>query len=98
MDGKEPTEIVCQLDGQPHAPDQIVPAAILRPGIIDTIRKRHPDFSLDGYICIDDLNNVRAEYVQDALEAEKGELTQLETDVVRSMKKRQLMSKNVNAE
>jgi hypothetical protein len=33
----------------------------------------------------------RAGYVQDSLEDEKGELSKLEADVVRSMKKRQLM-------
>jgi uncharacterized membrane protein len=99
-DDNKLTDLVCQcqIDGQHYHSDQVVPAALLRPGIIDTIRKRHPEFTLDGYICINDLNNFRAEYVQDALEAEKGELTQLETDVIRSMKKRHLMSKNINAE
>jgi uncharacterized membrane protein len=96
--GEGPDGVLCQVDGQEHPRDDLIPAAILRPGIVATIRKRHPDFSLDGYICLNDLNSVRAEYVQDALEAERGDLTKLEKDVVRSMKRRELMARNVNAE
>src|SRR5437868_5288948 len=100
MNGKEtkPETNVCQIDKQSHRLDQLIPGAFVRPAIVDTIRKTYPDWSPEGYICEGDLDRFRAQYVQDAIQAEKGELTQLEADVIHSLKKRQLLAKNVNAE
>jgi uncharacterized membrane protein len=66
--------------------------------IVGTIRKTHPDWSPSGFICISDLNQFRAKYVKDVLETEKGELSTLEEQVVRSLKENELLSKNINIE
>src|SRR5438874_10687579 len=98
MDTTEQQMAVCQVCGKQKRPGELVPAALVRPAIVDLIRKKHPDWLSDGFICQDDLDIARAEYVQNSLEDEKGDLTKLEADVIRTMKKRQLLAKNINAE
>ena len=47
-------------------------------------------------LCVDCLDLFREEYVQDALKEEVGELTQLEQEVVASMKQQETLTENLN--
>ena len=47
-------------------------------------------------LCVDCLDLLREEYVEDALTEEVGELTQLEQEVIRSMKKQETLTENIN--
>ncbi|MBI5001529.1 MAG: DUF1003 domain-containing protein [Euryarchaeota archaeon] len=78
--------------------DQAVMGDAVRAPIVEVIRGKHPGWSPDGYICINDLNRFRAEYVRHILEAEKGELTALERDVLKSIQEQELMSRDINAD
>ncbi len=73
-----------------------MPAAMVRSPIIDRIVQDHPQWSFDGYICFDDLNRYRTQYVEHVLASERGELSQLETEVVSSLREQELLSENVN--
>ena len=72
--------------------------ALVRELFAERIRKDHPDWSENSYICREDLGRYRAFYVHDLLESEKGELTVLEHEVVESLRKHELLSANVDAE
>ena len=54
--------------------------------------------SPSGFVCVSDLNQFRAKYVKDVLETEKGELSALEEQVIRSLREQELLSKNINIE
>ncbi len=56
----------------------------------------YPNWSSQDFICIADLNRHRAEYVKDVIKADKGELSALEEQVIRSLNEQQLLSKNIN--
>lgn len=71
---------------------------IVRTSISELIRTDYPNWSDDCYICLDDLNIYRSRYVEKVLEIERGELTELETDVIRSLKEQELISANTNEE
>ncbi|MEJ2037696.1 MAG: DUF1003 domain-containing protein [Desulfosarcinaceae bacterium] len=88
------TPPACQVCRQPKA--VMVPAVLVRPMIIEEIRKVQLDFSTEGYICADDLNNFRFLYIQEMLASEKGELTNLDRDVLESLKEHDLLSSNLN--
>ena len=62
------------------------------------IKKSYPDWSSDGVICLSDLNRFRAQYVEEALERERGELSSLEQRVMESLKAEELLSQNINLE
>ena len=98
MTRKQQETVLCQICKEEKKPSQLWPGELVRDSLVETIRKKHPDWSSSGFICLADLNHFRAEYVQDVLEAEKDELSSLEAEVVRSLKEHELLSKNVNLE
>jgi len=71
---------------------------LIREPIVEIIRKTYPDWSSSGFICISDLNQFRANYVKNVLEKEKGEISTIEEQVIRSVKENELLSKNINTE
>jgi uncharacterized membrane protein len=95
---KKQEPLVCQICKEQKKQSEVIPAELVREPLVETIRKTHPDWSPSGYICIADLNHFRAQYVKDVLETGKGELSQLEEQVVKSLKEQELLSKNINIE
>ncbi len=93
------TMVQCQICHQQKHFGDVMPAELVHPPIVETIRKEHPDWSASGFICLSDLNHCRAAYFEDILELDKGELSTLEAEVVRSLREEEaLLSKNVNVE
>ncbi len=88
----------CQICGRRQPTVELVVADLVRPVIIDVIRHSHPDWSDEGFICIEDLNRFRAEYVRSLVEAEKGELSSLEQEVVDSISRQEILSTHVDEE
>jgi len=95
---RQQREIICQICKEPKRRSEVVPAELVRAPLVSLIKKTYPDWSSEGFICISDLNRFRAQYVQDVLETEKGELSSLEEKVVESLKEEELLSKNINLE
>ena len=89
---------VCQVCKQQKAHEETLPALAVREAVLATLRKRNPDWSAEGDICYECLNAARAQYVQDMLADEKGELTTLEADVVEALKQEELVTQDLNAE
>ncbi|MBI3910263.1 MAG: DUF1003 domain-containing protein [Armatimonadetes bacterium] len=98
MARQQPEKVVCHICKQQKALTEMVPGSLVHGAVADAIRKRHPDWSSDGYICLTDLNHFRSEYFTGILEEERGELTSLEAEVVRSLREQELLSRNLNVE
>ena len=98
MTRKRKETVICQICKKEKVLDDVMPAELVREPMIKIIQKMHPDWSSTSYICISDLNQFRAKYVQDILEAEKGELSILEERVMRSIKEHEVLSKNISTE
>ncbi len=90
--------VPCQICKQLRRPNDVLPAELVRNSVAETIRKAHPDWSSQGFICLADLNRFRTEHVQDVLETERGELSGLEEEVVRSLHEHETLSRNINVE
>jgi uncharacterized membrane protein len=88
--------ITCFNCGRTLPYDVMVPGEMLRPALMDTIRKRHPEWTPAQMICVDRLDLYRSEYVEDALKEEVGDLTHLEEEVVTSMKEQETLTENLN--
>jgi uncharacterized membrane protein len=88
----------CQICGEQKRKNDLVPAAVIRASIVDIIRKEYPAWSSGGYICSADLNRIRAQYVRENLEREKGELASLGENIKQSIKDHKLTAKNINVE
>jgi uncharacterized membrane protein len=91
-------EVLCQVCKEPKKMSEVLSAEIVREPIVEKIMAAHPDWSSQGFICVADLNRYRAEYVKDVIKADKGELSALEEQVIKSLKEQELLSKNINVE
>ena len=89
---------LCQVCGKAKNKNEVIPAAVIRPALTLLIKQTHPDFNDTGYICLDDLKVFRNKYIQQMLEEEKGELTELEHSVIQSFKDNEILTRNVDAE
>ncbi len=90
--------VLCQICNEQKELSEVRPAELVRQPIVEIIQKTHPDWSPSGFICNSDLNHFRTEYVRNVLEIEKGELSLLEEQVVKSLKEQELLSQNINIE
>lgn len=88
----------CQVCGKTKNKNEVIPAAVIRPALSTIIKQSYPDYNESGYICLDDLNLYRNNYIQNLLEAEKGELTELDDMVIQSLKDHEILTRNIDAE
>lgn len=70
------------------------PGIIVRPAVAELIRQEMGRWSEDGWICINDLQKYRHRYVEQLLQTEKGELTELEQEVLHSLHEQEILSRN----
>lgn len=89
---------ICQVCGKIKPKKDLIPVSAVRSDIITILLKNHPNWSSEGYICIDDLNEYRYRYIYSLLETERGELTEIEEKVLQSLKDQETLSINVDAE
>ena len=94
---KKENMVQCQICGEKKL-SEVLPAELVRESIVATIKKKYPKWSADGHICYADLNKFRIEHVQDVLETERGELSHLDNEVVKSLNKHEVLARNVNSE
>jgi uncharacterized membrane protein len=86
----------CGLCGRSFPPDDLVIVAALGEPVVRLIRQDHPDWPATGYVCRADLASYRTRFVHSLLEAEKGELTHLEREVLESLREHELIATNVD--
>jgi uncharacterized membrane protein len=88
----------CGLCGQSFAANDVVVAGALGEPVVRLVRQDHPDWPGTGYVCRVDLARYRARFVRSLLEAERGELTHLEHEVLESLREQELLATNVDRE
>lgn len=88
----------CAICGKSFSPQNIVPGEIIREEIAAEILKSYPDWSSEKLICKGDLAEFRGQYVHNLLESEKGELSSLEQEVVRSLREHEILSLDTESE
>jgi uncharacterized membrane protein len=99
MNSKTPSESrSCQVCGKDASKADLIAASSVRPVVVDLIRKDYPGWSDDGFICVDDLNRFRYNYVRSLIETERGELSDLEKEVIDSLASHEILSMHVDQE
>ncbi|WP_428031746.1 DUF1003 domain-containing protein [Ancylobacter sp.] len=85
----------CALTGKVVSARDGVRLDMLRPGMADHIRALHPDIAPDAYISRKALARERASYIAETLKAERGDLSQLDHDVIESLAANDILTENV---
>ncbi len=88
----------CQVCGGTAPPSQLIPASAINEGLAQEIQQACAAWSAKSFICAADLNRCRESYVRRSLEAERGELSALEAEVLQALRDEELVSKNTNDE
>ena len=89
-------QYLCKVCGKSKNINDVTPAAVIRPEIVKIIKQNIPDWQEDGFICNEDLKVFREKYIHSLLEEEKGELSDIEQQVIDSLREHDLITKNVD--
>lgn len=77
---------------------EVVPVEVVREAIATDMATDHPHWTETGYVCKSDLANYRIRHVKHLLATENGEVTDLEKEVLASLERHELLSKNTDTE
>jgi uncharacterized membrane protein len=91
------TRRVCQICGTDRASD-LRRSILVGPAVAALILRATGSWSDEGWICTNDLHKYRHEYVKSLLEAERGELTALDNEVLESLRQQEILSRNPEQE
>jgi uncharacterized membrane protein len=88
--------LVCQVCKKPRSPNNGMIAELIRPSLLEFIKKRLPDLDSKGFICLDDLGGFRKDYIKEVLEDEIGELSALDHEVIESLEQHEILSSDIS--
>jgi uncharacterized membrane protein len=89
---------VCAITGQSVARDDLIPAALVRPPLLERIRADHPEIGADSLISRAVIAEYRGRLVEELLHSERGEITDLEREVVESLRRHETIGRDVETE
>jgi uncharacterized membrane protein len=97
MANREHGSDVCRVCGRPKPRRDLLHGDLIHGPVLDLVRETVPDLSAAALICLDCLNRARADFVGRALEEERGELTALDQEVLRTLREHELVSADPDA-
>ena len=72
-----------------------ISAKTVRPSILTTIQREHPEFDHSCHLAVSELNQFRQKYISDYLAKEVGELSELENTVLGALKNRSTLTDKI---
>ncbi|HNW59009.1 MAG TPA: DUF1003 domain-containing protein [bacterium] len=84
---------VCQICGRNHHAD-LRPGVLVRPVVGALILRKTGQWSEEGWICVTDLEKFQLEYVRELLEEDRGELSEIDEQVVQSLQQQEILARN----
>ncbi|MDE4453923.1 MULTISPECIES: DUF1003 domain-containing protein [unclassified Psychrobacter] len=86
----------CIACGQNYPIKNLTPIGAVRKAITEEILHDFPECLPKDYICQTDLSKYRMKYVHSSLKSGKGEVTDLESELIKSMQQHELITKNID--
>lgn len=87
--------LLCQICKKPKSPNSGMLAELIRPSLLEFIKKATPGLDSKGFICFDDLGDFRKDYVKEVLQDEIGELSALDQEVIASLEQHEILSSDI---
>ncbi|MBT9522656.1 MAG: DUF1003 domain-containing protein [Dechloromonas sp.] len=88
----------CQVCGNSFPTRELIAAPLVRANIANAIRAEHPEWSPASSICQPDLARYRGQYIHSLLISEKGELSELEHEVLHSLQTHQTLAADIESD
>jgi uncharacterized membrane protein len=98
MKSKKKVKAISQISGKEYPVSELVPGIAIRKPLLELIKQKYPHWGGEGFISNTELNMFRHLYVQKMMEEEIGDLSKLEQEVLNSIKKSEILAKNVEPE
>jgi uncharacterized membrane protein len=73
-------------------------AELVRPSLLEFIKKQVPNLDAESFICFEDLGEFRKSYVKEVLEDEIGELSALDQEVIESLQEHEILSADISTQ
>lgn len=86
----------CVICEKKFSSADLFPNALLRDNLFKYLTEKSPKVTREGYICYADYRHYNAEHYQELLQKKKGELSQLEQEVIDSLREHEFISENAN--
>src|SRR5437867_8317256 len=90
------TPLICQICKKHKSPHGGMVAELIRPSLLEFIKKEKPELDSKGFICFDDLGEFRKDYVKEVLQDEIGELSALDHEVSESLQQHEILSSDIS--
>ena len=90
------TPVICEVCKKPKSPHSGMIAELIRPSLLEFIKKKLPDLDNIAFICLDDLGEFRKDYIKEVLEDEMGELSALDQEVIESLEQHEILSSDIS--
>src|SRR5947207_6189240 len=87
--------VICEVCKKPTSPHSGMVAELIRPSLLDFIKKKVPDVDNKAFICFEDLGEFRNDYIKEVLEDEIGELSALDQEVIESLEQHEILSADI---
>jgi uncharacterized membrane protein len=87
---------ISDISKKPYPKNELVSGKLVRPALLNEIRKDYPGFTEDHFISISELNVYRHRYIENTLKEEYGSLSQLENAVLESINKGELIAEDID--
>src|SRR5207248_3323934 len=87
--------VICEVCKKPTSPHSGMIAELIRPSLLEFIKKKLPDLDSKAFICFEDLGKFRKDYIKEVLEDEIGELSVLDQEVIESLEQHEILSADI---
>lgn len=93
------TGIVCQICRQPFKLGEVINAKLIEPPIAQLIREQQGTAPSESYICLQDLNRFRTQYVTETIRAANQDASDLQKEMAAGLQEaKDVLSRNINQE
>jgi uncharacterized membrane protein len=89
---------ISKISNLPIGQGETIQGQDIRPRIFNLIQDLYPSFTKDDFMSLDELNEFRRMYLSNLMEEERGELAQIDKDVLLAIKSNKILSENVEEE
>jgi len=83
----------CEICKKEFPLEELFPISLIRPSLLKTINVENGS---NGYICYPDMRELRSNLIEKVLEEHRGELSNLDQEVVESLEKHELVTQDIN--
>lgn len=86
----------CPICRELHSPREMLHGELVRPPIVELIRKASPGWGPEEPICFSCMGRARTEYIAHVLEEQRGDLSRLDAEVLRTLREQEALAVDVN--